>query len=291
MVNLQMSLSRRKLSGMRRLFRPELSLAAGICTLTGQILAVDGLPTLSHALLAFACVFFLSGTALILNDLFDYEVDKINAPHRPLPAGDVSPADVIGLTVFTSLAGLACALALNMAAFGVALLLWVIGFVYNCRAKQAGLLGNLMVSCSVGMTFIFGAISVNAPWNVYVWAFSLMAFFLDLGEEIAGDAMDAEGDKQRGSRSIALVKGRVYALRMSLIFWAVAILSSLLPFINGWPGIDFVITAGAYTGLVIFFGRRLWRSNDAESGHRAMRGAYMGGTLCIIFFMLWRLVR
>jgi geranylgeranylglycerol-phosphate geranylgeranyltransferase len=40
-----------------------------------------------------------------------------------------------------------------------------------------------------------------------VWTFSLMAFFVGLGEEIAGDAMDMEGDKQRGSRSIALLKG------------------------------------------------------------------------------------
>ncbi len=280
----------RKVRGIRRLFRPELSLAAGICALTGQILAVDGLPGLRNAALAFGCVFCLSATALILNDLFDYEVDKINAPERPLPSGDVTPADVIALTALTSLIGLLCALALNLAAFGVALGLWGIGFVYNWRAKQAGLIGNLMVSASVGMTFAFGAISVNAPWNVFVWAFSLMAFFLDLGEEIAGDVMDMEGDKQRGSRSIALLKGRAFALRLTLFIWVVAILSGFLPFISGLPGTDYVITLVLYAVLVIFFGRRLWFSTDAETGHRAMRGAYLGGTLCIIGFMLWQLV-
>ena len=276
--------------GIRRLFRPELSLAAGICALTGQILALDGLPHLQSALLAFVCVFCLSATALILNDLFDYEVDKINAPERPLPSGDVTPADVIALTALTSLIGLACALALNWTAFWVALGLWIIGFVYNWRTKQAGFIGNLMVSTSVGMTFAFGAISVNAPWNVFVWAFSLMAFFLDLGEEIAGDAMDMEGDKQRGSRSIALLRGRAFALRLTLLFWAAAILSSFLPFISGRPGADYVITLILYAALVIFFGRRLWLSTDANAGHRAMRGAYLGGTLCILGFMLWQLL-
>ena len=57
-------------------------------------------------------------------------------------------------------------------------------------------------------TFIFGAITVGATWNVIVRVFSLMAFFIDLGEEIAGDAMDMEGDKKLGSRSIALIKGK-----------------------------------------------------------------------------------
>ncbi len=35
-----------------------------------------------------------------------------------------------------------------------------------------------------------------------------MAFFIDLGEEITGDALDMEGDEKRGSRSIAKLKGK-----------------------------------------------------------------------------------
>jgi hypothetical protein len=32
------------------------------------------------------------------------------------------------------------------------------------------------------------AVTMGAPWNSIVWTFSLMAFCIDLGEEIAGDA-------------------------------------------------------------------------------------------------------
>jgi hypothetical protein len=74
---------------------------------------------------------------------------------------------------------------------------------------------------------IFGAITKRTLWNSIVWAFTLLAFCIDLGEEIAMDAMDMESDKKRGSRSIALLRGKRFAWNIGLwsssflpIFWA-----------------------------------------------------------------------
>ena len=201
----------RKIQGMLRLSARS-PLAAGICTVLGQILAAGGLPPIWIGILAFISVFCLSAAALIFNDYFDYEVDLINAPTRPLPSGMVSPTEVIGLGVVVTLVGLAAAFAINLAALLFGIGIWLVGFHYNWRFKQTGLPGNLLVSTSVAATFIFGAISVQSPWNGIVWTFALMAFFIDLGEEIAGDAMDIEGDRKRASRSIAIRKGRRFAL-------------------------------------------------------------------------------
>lgn len=278
-----------KLSGLIHLFRPELSLAAGICVLTGQILALGDLPTLTIGILGFISVFCLSGSALILNDYFDYEVDKINAPERPLPSGIVSRADVVILTVVTTLIGLTAAYALGLCALLVGVVIWLIGFLYNWRYKRAGLAGNLMVSTSVAATFIFGALTVDAPWNAIVWTFSLMAFFIDLGEEIAGDAMDMEGDKVLGSRSIALRKGKPYALQVSVFLWGVVILLGLLPVLMGWIGIVYLAFILVTAALLIFFSFRLLKSEDAITGHRAMRGIYLGATLAIIAFLVGQL--
>ena len=195
-----------------RLIRPDLSLAAGICVVAGQILAAGKLPPLAVGLLGFITGFALSGSAIILNDYFDYEVDLINAPERPLPSGAVSRVEALWFTVVVTLAGLAAAWSLGMNALVVSIIFWIIGFLYNWRYKQSGLIGNLMVCASVGITFILGAMTVHDPWNRIVWTFSLIAFFFDLGEEIAGDAMDMEGDKKRGSRSIALLKGQTLCI-------------------------------------------------------------------------------
>jgi geranylgeranylglycerol-phosphate geranylgeranyltransferase len=280
----------KKIRGMIALFRPELPLAAAICVTTGQVLAAGKLPPLHTGILGFVCGFTLSSAALILNDYFDYEVDRINAPHRPLPSGAVSRAEVIGLTAVTTLVGLSAAWMLGFDALIISVIFWLIGFLYNWRGKQTGLPGNLMVSASVGVTYILGAVTMHAPWNRIVWTFSLMAFFIDLGEEIAGDAMDMEGDKKRGSRSLALLKGKRFALRISAALWGLVILLSFVPALMGWLGIIYLIPILITDILLVFFAIRLLKSQTPEQGRQAMRGAYLGATLGIIAFLLGRLI-
>lgn len=281
----------KKIKGMIRLFRPDLSLAAGVCVLAGQVLTAGTLPPLRTGILGFVCIFAISGSALVLNDYFDFEVDRVNAPNRPLPSGAVSRAEALGLTVLATLVGLASAFALGLNALWISLFLWVIGFLYNWRFKQSGLPGNLMVSISVAFSFILGAVTMNEPWNKIVWVFSMMAFLLDLGEEIAGDAMDMEGDKKRNSRSIALLKGRPFALRISLILWGLMILLSLIPAVLGWLGIGYLIFILLTDGLFIFFSIRLVNAQTPEAGRKAMRGLYLGATVFVIAFLVGQLIR
>ncbi|MCD4672520.1 MAG: UbiA family prenyltransferase [Anaerolineaceae bacterium] len=271
---------------MIRLFRPELPLAAGICVTTGQILAAGRFPSLQVGILGFLSVFALSGAALILNDYFDYEVDKINHPDRPLPSGAVSRREVIGLTIATTLVGLTAAAILGLDVLLISIPIWLIGVLYNWRYKKTGLPGNLMVCTSVAATFIFGAVTVNAPWNGNVWVFSLMAFFIDLGEEIAGDAMDMEGDKKINSKSIALRKGKPFALRVTVVMWSVVVLLSLVPAFLGWMGTVYLAAILIIDGVLIYFSIRLLKSQTPEAGRRAMRGAYLGATLGVIAFVL-----
>ena len=275
-----------KIKAMVRLFRPELPLAAGICVITGQILAAGQFPSLWVGFLGLLSVFALSGAALILNDYFDYEVDLVNHPDRPLPSGAVSKRDVIGLTVATTLLGLAAAAMLGLDVLLVSIPIWLIGVLYNWRYKKTGLPGNLMVCASVAATFIFGAVTVNAPWNGNVWVFSLMAFFIDLGEEIAGDAMDMEGDKKIGSQSIALRKGKAFAVRVTVVMWSVVVLLSLVPAFLGWMGTVYLVAILIIDGVLILFSIRLLKSETPEAGRKAMRGAYLGATLGIMAFLI-----
>lgn len=147
-----------------------------------------------------------------------------------------------------------------------------------------------MVSASVGVTLIFGAVTMRAPWNLIVWTFALMAFCVDLGEEIAGDAMDLEGDKKRGSRSIALLKGRKFALRLCVALWGLVILLSLVPIWMGLLGASYLVMILITDGVLIFFSIKLLQSQNADTGHQAMRGAYLGATLGIIAFLIGRFI-
>ena len=96
---------RAKMLGLFRLFRFELPFTAGVCVILGELLALGKLPTTKGIVLGFLSVFFISATSLILNDYFDIEIDKINAPERPLPAGLVTERDVVLLSIVVALLG------------------------------------------------------------------------------------------------------------------------------------------------------------------------------------------
>lgn len=274
----------RRISGFIRLLRPELSLSAGACVAVGEIIALGSIPAFRDFLLGFACGFCISGSALVLNDLFDLEVDRINAPDRPLPSGAVSPAGVVALAAVLTIIGLAAAAAAGPSAFVLGVVFWIVGVVYNWRMKATGIRGNIMVSASVAATFLLGGVIAGDPWNSFVWIFSGMAFFIDLGEEIAGDAMDIAGDSKRAVRSIAALHGKKIALRASAVMFAFAVAISLLPALPGGPGNVYRILISLTDLWIVIFTIRLHRSRTPEEGRRHMRSIYLGAMSGVLAF-------
>lgn len=281
----------KKLQASIQLMRPELSLSAGFCVFAGQYLALGRLPDGKLILAGFLSGFLLSAAALVFNDVFDLKIDQVNQPGRPLPSGVIKPTEAVIWGLFISVVGLASAGWISRTALDIALVFWIIGLIYNWRGKQAGLIGNLMVASSVAVTFILGAVSVWDPFNVNAVLFAAMAFFIDLGEEIAGDAMDMEGDELSGSRSLALLLGKKPALRVAVGVWMIVLLLSLVPLAVGWLGPGYTIFALVTAVLILFFSNRLLKSNTPAQGRKAMRGVYLGVILLLVGFVLGQLFR
>ena len=80
---------------MHDLVKPELPSAAGVCVVAGEVIASGSVPEASIGILGFLAGFFISGTAMITNDYFDLEVDRVNHPARPLPSGRISANEVM----------------------------------------------------------------------------------------------------------------------------------------------------------------------------------------------------
>jgi geranylgeranylglycerol-phosphate geranylgeranyltransferase len=277
-----------KTKALIQLIRPELPAAAGVCVVVGQAVALGKLPPLSSMGLGFLLGLFLSSSAMIFNDYFDLEVDRVNAPQRPIPSGLLTQPEVITFGCLTAAIALIIAVYIHPLAFLLSLITWVLGFLYNWKLKAAGLWGNLIVASSVGMTFLIGGISVGQVANPMVWIFSLIAFLLDLGEEIAGDAMDMEGDRKRGSRSIAIVHGKMVALRISSAFFASVILLTGIPVLLGETSPAYWVPITVMDGLVLFFTMKLYRSRSPQAGRESMRGLYLSASLGLVAFLLAR---
>jgi len=278
----------KKLKALIGIVRPELPIAAGVCVIVGQVIAQGKFPPMALVVLGFGLGFFLSSSAMVFNDLFDLEVDRVNAPQRPLPSGLLTKAEAVMWGLFLGVVGVILAAIIHPLAFALSLTLWVLGFLYNWKLKAAGLWGNLIVSLNVAMTIIIGGVSVGGAGRPMVWLFGLIAFFFDLAEEIAGDAMDMAGDRERGSKSIAIVYGKKNALTTSGILFCVVILLTLIPVLWGETSLSYFIPIVLMDVIILVFTRRMLKSQSPEEGRRAMRVMYINATLGLAAFIISR---
>lgn len=97
---------------------------------------------------------------------------------------------------------------------------WGIALLYNIRPGDSGFAGNLVVAVCIAMTVLPGGITAGTI-NRVLLTFAALAFFFDLGEEVASDAMDVRGDQLRSSKSGAKSWGRASAIRVagSDLYW------------------------------------------------------------------------
>lgn len=279
-----------KIKGFGRLFRIELPLFAGVCVIVGAMLALGHFPPVRVSIYGFLSVFFASAAALILNDYFDLETDRINAPDRPLPSEVVTQQEVLFLSALVTFLSFLFALMLGWQALVVVVVVWTAGFLYNWRLKHTGLPGNLLVSFSVGMIFIYGAVITCNPFEKIAWFFGILAALIDLGEEIAGDAADVEGDRATGSQSVAVQWGQAQALKVSSAIFLGVVLLSGAPFVFGWLGWIYALPLLLMDAGILISLPTLWQTKIARLG-RAIRRIYLSASVAMLIFLLIRMLQ
>jgi 4-hydroxybenzoate polyprenyltransferase len=133
-----------------------------------------------------AAVSVLYTAGMFLNDGFDHAFDTARRPDRPLPAGDVSRAEVFGIGfVLIALGDLWVVLAESAAAGFWALALTAAILYYNWRHKRDPFGPLVMGACRGLVYFVAGAAAtVSLPWSlaaaallvtVYVGGLTLVA--------------------------------------------------------------------------------------------------------------------
>lgn len=279
----------KKVGSLFKLLRFELPVAAGVCVIMGQLLATGKFAPIQVSILGFMSVFLISASILVLNDYYDVETDKINAPNRPIPSNLVSPSEALIFAISLLTIGMILSYSITSITFFISIILAIVGFLYNRYFKKTGLLGNFMVSFSVGMTFIYGGASVSLPFNKSVMLFGVIAALIDLGEEIAADAMDIKGDALINSNSIAIKHGKSKALKISLCIFFTVIQLSALPFLLNWFSIVYLVPVLIIDFSIAYSAVMLLKSND-EEGRKYIRWIYLGATIGLVVFIVMRLL-
>lgn len=199
---------------------------------------------LAGALMA-AC---MNGFSNGINQIFDVEVDRINKPHRPLPAGTMSLREAWVQSLLFLMAALGLAWSVNWQTFSLAGAAAILTYGYSApplRTKGRGIWANITVALPRGtLLFAAGWSSVKDVFSIEPWIIGGVfgAFFL--GATTTKDFSDIEGDRAGNCRTLPVIYGIRKAIRIIVPFL-------VLPFL----AIPIAAAAGYLSGnfWILFF--------------------------------------
>ena len=227
-----------------KLIRPLNTITAGIATVIASSI-LSGLNDLTTVVTLALTVMAYTAGANSLNDAVDFLTDLVNRPDRVIPAGLISQNSAIFVSFIFFLFGTISALTLNDEAVFIAVIIAMpLMVVYNIYLKGKPLVGNIVVSIVIGLSFLFcGAAHQNyGP----MWLPAMLSFGLTLLRELVKDIADLKGDLSMGLATFPILIG-IYKSRQLIIF--LCFLVSLLAL---WP--LFNSTYGIFYGIIVFIG-------------------------------------
>lgn len=206
-----------------------------------------------HLLLATIAAFFITAGSMTFNDYFDWKIDKINHPERPIPRGIIKPQEMLYFTITLFIIGAAISYLINLLCFGIIVLSIIILIIYEKYSKNIGISGNITVAFVSAISFTFGGASVGNPYSSLI--LSLIAFLIMVSREIIMDIRDSEGDKLF-RKTLPMQMGKKPALYVATFFLLVAVVLSPIPYflyiLNEWYLIV-IIPVNIITLYAIFY--------------------------------------
>ncbi len=223
----------------------ELVRPANVATALADVLAgyaVAGLgnhAALAWLLLSTACLY---AGGVVLNDVFDRDIDRTERPERPIPSGRVSVGAASslggGLLALGVLAGSLATAAAGMVAAATAASV----LLYDAWGKRQGLLGPVNMGMCRGLNLLLG-VAAAPPVLAEAWPLALLPLVY-----IAAVTAVSRGEVHGGRRGIA-----AFAL-ISLSAVLAALLTLALRHGGGsWAGVGFTVLL-AWRVLPAFWG-------------------------------------
>jgi len=146
---------KKKIWGFIRLLRPEISIFGILCVYIGAI--ASGSYSFSYELVyGMLAVFFIGAGSMPFNDYFDWEIDKLNHPNRPLSIGLFKPVFGLHTGVIFFIIGLILSFLINYLCFIIASIAIILIIIYEIEYKNKAFIGNIIVAFTTAISFTYG---------------------------------------------------------------------------------------------------------------------------------------
>lgn len=241
--------------------------------------------------LAMLAVFFETAAGNVINDYFDYKIDLINKPDRPIPSGRISLKNGRNYGYFLFFMGTVCGffisyLTNNWIPFAIVLFADVVLYLYAYKLKSTPLLGNLTVGFMTGFGFVFGGFSINNPTIIMTSIFlGFFALVMTTAREIIKDIEDIEGDKADGARTLPILIGAKKPAILAAIL--IVVDSALCPLLYYYHvfGILYLPVIAIAVVLFIYSAIIILKSQEREVAAKASKNLKIGMLIAFVAFV------
>jgi len=174
----------------------------------------------------FITIHLITAAGMVLNDIFDIKIDRINNPSRPLINGSIEVEEAIGIALLMVMTAVFLGnkiIPSYLSPYWIGSILLIT--IYTPLLKRVFLLKNLSCATLVSMTVPFVGLSVldsqymqftDASWSQLILT-AKMLFMSSMYIEILLDITDVEGDQANGINTLPVVLGKRNSLGLLFI--------------------------------------------------------------------------
>ena len=261
---------------MLTIIRPLNCFIAALSVMVGVHVA-NGSPVSYAILLAILAGWSLCAGANTHNDICDLDIDRVNRPDRPLPAGKISVRFAAWYAGVWYAVGLLSAGFLSLSHTVVAVGMVIMTIIYNKYLKRRLLLGNLLVGGVSSLAFVIGGLlGDDVLITVVPVGFAILFHF---GREVLKDLADVEGDREGGVDSAPMRYGESGARWIVTFTFAVLIGTTIWPYTAGWFGVNYLMVVTVVDAILMYVLWSLWL--DCGPGNAARLSSILKADMVI----------
>lgn len=246
-----------------KIIRPLNTLIAALSVFIAAFLSVN-FHFSTQLALAMLVVAFVTAGANVINDVFDFDIDRINRPSRILPAGRMTVNRARLYYYVLNATALVLGLWLTPMLETIAALAIVTLYIYSRYWKKMVLIGNMSVALISAITFLYGALAVNdIRAGLYP---AIFAFFFHFGREVIKDMQDVNGDVQNGAITFVGKYGNRRALILINVVFFLLICFLFLPFLQNIYNIYYIyVVVPGVAAVLIVLAVYIWNFRTAAA--------------------------
>lgn len=284
-----------------KIIRPTNSIMVGIAVIIGVILSSLNAVLSWKTLYGFFTGVFISSFSMVVNDIYDVEVDRINQLKRPLVTGEIKVSEAWAYSLTLLSLGIIFSLITSLTCFFIAALFGFLSWFYNFYLKKQGIVGNLTVALSTSIPYIYGSIIsfavvptiqdttfLGVP-PLLLW-FVIVSFLAVTGREVIKTIPDKEGDRIRGIKSITHSIREKNSARVGATLFVSAVFCTLGPYIFKQAGTYYLIMVMIPDTLFIYLSYSILKDYSNVNVRHVKKLALIGMLLGFIAFIVEKTV-